>query len=170
MPPDASRLPPVEAGLFREAMSRVCSPVHLVTTAGPAGQGGFTCTAFASVSDAPPMVMACLNRRSRSAGLFRENGCFAVNTLSEADRPLADVFSGLKAATPEERFPPGRWRDGASGAPLLQGALASLGCRLVSVTDLGSHQLMVGEVVEVLTGDAEAAPLFYHRRGYRGLA
>ena len=31
---------------FRDAMARVCAPVNIVTTDGPAGRGGFTATAM----------------------------------------------------------------------------------------------------------------------------
>ena len=31
---------------FRDAMARVCAPVNVITTNGPAGRGGFTATAM----------------------------------------------------------------------------------------------------------------------------
>ena len=63
--------PPV----FREAMSRLGAAVHIVTTAGPAGMAGFTATAVCSVSDAPPMLLVCLNRKSQGGPIIaREQG------------------------------------------------------------------------------------------------
>jgi hypothetical protein len=44
----------VEPRLFREAMSRIGTAVHVVATGGVVGKAGFTATAVASVSDAPP--------------------------------------------------------------------------------------------------------------------
>src|ERR1700674_3446868 len=71
----------VEGPAFREAMSRLGAAVHVVTTDGPGGKGGFTATAVCALSDAPPMLLVCLNRRSRSTGPFHANGVFCVNTL-----------------------------------------------------------------------------------------
>ncbi len=164
---DSSPQQSVDAALFREAMSHVASPVHLVTTDGPEGLGGYTCTAFASVSDTPPTVLVCLNRASRSAAAFRANGVFAVNVLGHADRALGEAFSSADRLRPvAERFTQGPWHKGASGAPLLAGALAVFDCRLEDLRDVGSHQVMTGRVVGVEVGQA-GAPLFYHARRYR---
>lgn len=166
---DPTLLQSADAALFRQAMSHVASPVHLVTTDGPAGLGGYTCTAFASVSDNPPTVLACLNRSSRSAIAFRDNGVFAVNVLGADEQGLADHFAGFGSALlPHERFEPGRWEKGATGSPLLPEALTSFDCQVEDLRDVGSHQIMLGRVISVAIGKA-GRPLFYHARGYRSL-
>src|ERR1044072_4391863 len=71
----------VEAGPFREAMSRLGAAVHVITTAGPGGKSGAPATAVTSVSDAPPPLLVCLNRRSQTCPIVVENGVFCVNTL-----------------------------------------------------------------------------------------
>src|SRR6266850_752518 len=53
-----------EPGAFREAMSRLGAAVHVITTAGPGGKTGATATAVCSVSDTPPTLLVCINRRS----------------------------------------------------------------------------------------------------------
>jgi flavin reductase (DIM6/NTAB) family NADH-FMN oxidoreductase RutF len=47
----------VDPATYREAMSRLVAPVHVVTTAGPAGRCGITASAVTSVSDDPPTVL-----------------------------------------------------------------------------------------------------------------
>src|SRR5882762_10678748 len=69
---------------FREAMSRLGAAVHVVTTAGPGGKTGATATAVCSVSDAPPTLLMCLNRRSQTNPVVTENGVFCVNTLGDS--------------------------------------------------------------------------------------
>src|SRR5258708_21219037 len=66
---------------FREAMSRLGAAVHVVTTAGPGGKTGFTATAVCSVSDAPPTLLARLNRGNHSGPILPANQAFCVNTL-----------------------------------------------------------------------------------------
>ena len=73
----------IEASAFREAMCRLGAAVHVVTTAGPGGKTGATATAVCSVSDAPPTVLMCLNRRSQTNPVVVENGVFCVNTLGD---------------------------------------------------------------------------------------
>src|SRR6201993_3712786 len=84
----------VEATTFREAMSRMGAAVHVVTTAGPAGKTGATATAVCSVSDAPPTLLMCLNRRSQTNPAVVENGVFCVNPLGDGGAEIADVFAG----------------------------------------------------------------------------
>ena len=67
MQPQVSRLE------FRDAMARVCAPVNIITTDGPAGRGGFTATAMCSVSDDPPTLLVCMNERSAQTGMFLDN-------------------------------------------------------------------------------------------------
>jgi flavin reductase len=71
----------VPAAVFRDAMSRLGAAVHVVTSDGPAGKIGFTATAVVSVSDQPPTLLVCLNRRSASAPVLSTNRVFCVNTL-----------------------------------------------------------------------------------------
>src|ERR1700761_9662778 len=94
----------VEPPAFREAMARLGAAVHVVTTAGPAGKTGFTATAVCSVSDAPPTVLVCINRKSQNGLVMRENGVFCVNTLGADAEPIADMFAGRTGAQAEGRF------------------------------------------------------------------
>ena len=82
----------VEPTLFREAMSRLGAAVHVITTAGPGGKAGATATAVCSVSDAPPTLLMCLNRRSQTNPAVVENGVFCINTLGDGGAEIADLF------------------------------------------------------------------------------
>src|SRR5262245_38495172 len=82
----------VEPTVFREAMSRLGAAVHVITTAGPGGKAGTTATAVCSVSDAPPTLLVCLNRRNQTNPMVVENGVFCVNTLGHDGAEMADIF------------------------------------------------------------------------------
>jgi flavin reductase (DIM6/NTAB) family NADH-FMN oxidoreductase RutF len=161
-------LDPIAAPLFREAMSRIAAAVHVVTTDGPAGRAGATMTAVASVSDAPPTLLVCLNRAGRTGGILIANGVFCVNTLSDGDERLAGVFAGVGDLAPSERFAAAVWRRGISGAPRLDGARAALECRVTEAREVGSHQVIFGEVVAVTIAEPSPA-LVYLDRDYRSV-
>src|ERR1700747_2021505 len=78
-----------EPAAFREAMRRLGAAGAAITTAGPSGKSGTTATAVCSVSDAPPTLLVCLNRRSRTNPLVVENGVFCVNTLGHDGADMA---------------------------------------------------------------------------------
>jgi len=156
----------VDPKTFRDAMSEIASPVHLLATDGPAGPAGMTVTALASISDQPATLLVCVNRASPSAPRFLSNAVFSVNSLGVEDRALAEIFAGRTDEHFAAKFSHGLWRKGATGSPLLDSALAVFDCRLIDVKDVGTHHVFFGRVAGVSRRD-EGASLLYHRRGYR---
>jgi flavin reductase (NADH)/flavin reductase/chlorophenol-4-monooxygenase component 1 len=67
---------------FRNALARAVTAVTVVTTDGPGGLAGVTCSAVASVCDTPPTVLVCMNRRSYVNGVIKANDVLCVNWLS----------------------------------------------------------------------------------------
>ena len=159
-------VPTVEPGAFREAMSRLGAAVHVITTAGPAGKTGATATAACSVSDAPPTLLMCLNRRSQTNPIVLENGVFCVNALGAAEAEIADLFSGRTGVMGSERFNKGEWTTLVTGSPVFAGAVVAFDCRIVEVRSVGSHNVFFGAVEAVRLGPQGPA-LVYHERAYK---
>lgn len=158
--------PLAEPALFREAMSRLGAAVHIITTAGPAGKAGFTATAVASVSDSPPTILVCLNRKSQITPVMRENKVFCVNTLTSRDEELANVFAGRSGLFMADRFMRGDWITMETGAPALNNAIAAIDCRVLEMKSVATHDIYFGEVVAIRLANAEKA-LVYHARAYK---
>ncbi|MEO1989514.1 MAG: flavin reductase [Martelella sp.] len=154
---------------YRDAMAHYAGHVQIVTTAHGGVFRGVTATAACSVSDAPPTVLACVNRMNEHNAIFEESGNFALNTLAAHHRPLADAFAGFTGLSSEERFAMAEWEVEASGAPVLADALASFDCRLVEAKAMTTHWILIGEVASVkMSAPGEA--LLYYRRGYHYLS
>ncbi len=151
---------------FREAMSRLGAAVHIITTNGSAGKAGFTATAVASVSDSPPTVLVCLNRKSQITPIMRENKVFCVNTLASSDEDLANVFAGRQGHFMADRFKFGDWTALETGAPALTQAIAALDCRVLEMKSVATHDIYFGEVAAIRLANAEKA-LVYHARAYK---
>lgn len=157
-----------DAAAFRDAMAQVASAVHVVTTMGAAGRAGLTATAVASVSDSPPMVLACIEARSRTLAAIRANGIFCINTLSGDDSDLAEIFASRRGIEGEARFTSERWGTQATGAPVLEGAVAAFDCRLVAIHEAASHRILIGEVVGLGAG-APGSGLIYRGRRFEAI-
>jgi flavin reductase len=155
----------VDGAAFREAMSRLGAAVHVVTTDGPAGQTGFTATAVTSVSDQPPTVLVCLNRRSTSTPLLTVNRVFCVNTLRADEEEIANRFAG-RSVSREERFGAGEWITLATGSPVLASAVVAFDCRVSEIKTVASHNVIFGVVEAVRLGEPGEA-LVYHERAYK---
>jgi flavin reductase (DIM6/NTAB) family NADH-FMN oxidoreductase RutF len=156
----------IEPKMFREGMSQLGSAVNVVTTDGPGGKAGFTATAVCSVSDSPPTLLVCLNRKSTSGPILQTNQVFCVNTLSGACEPVADVFAGRTGAVKDARFVTGTWSTLKTGAPVLDSAVAAFDCQVIEIRTVGSHNVIIGAVVDVRMGAASPA-LLYHNRAYK---
>ncbi len=147
---------------FRDAMARVCAPVNVITTNGPAGRGGFTATAMCSVTDEPPTLLVCMNSRSAQTALFVENRRFCVNVLTGEHRALAGSFAGQQADM-EARYAAAEWINLRSGNQALADAIVSFDCRLVDARLVGTHNIFIGEVVEIRTRKDGHALLYFDR-------
>ena len=166
----SAALAPATGEAFRDAIARLPSGVSIVATAGPAGKAGFTATAVASVSDDPPTVLVCLNRKSPQNRLMQENAQFSISLLPKDAVTLANIFAGRTGLHLEDRFQHGEWTTLSTGSPVLKDAVMVLDCHVLSFQDVGSHVVYFGSVVATATKprDPEGAKevLIYHDRHY----
>lgn len=159
---------PIAAEAFRDALRHFPAGVTLVTIRSGAVVHGLTVSAFTSVSPDPPLIAVMIDHVHRAHTLLSAPGAvFAVNLLAAEQRELSDRF----AWGPEpERFAAGRWSVAATGAPVLEDALAWLDCSVHSRHAAGSHELYIGEVLASAVPRPDGPPLIYWNRGYRRLA
>ncbi|WTZ46696.1 flavin reductase family protein [Streptomyces sp. NBC_01390] len=166
---------------FRAAMSRLASGVVLVTAQeppldaddphAPGGEDvGMTATAFLSVSLDPPLVMVSVREGSRMDDLLDEQPLWAVSVLSENQRHIAGRFAMKGRISDRLLFADlPHLRGEASGAPLVEGALATLECRTEQRVTAGDHTLVIGRVLTATAPHADEGPLAYFRGRYRRL-
>lgn len=147
---------------FRNAMARVCAPVNVITTNGPAGRGGFTATAMCSVTDEPPMLLVCMNSRSAQTGIFVENRRFCVNVLTQEHKDLASSFAGQQSDM-DARYAAADWVNLSSGNQALADSIVSFDCRLAEARLVGTHNILIGEVVEIRSRKDGHALLYFDR-------
>ena len=155
----------IDQEAFKEALRGWASGVTVVTARSGDKRHGMTVSAFSSVSSDPPLVLVCANQSSTTHGIIEEGGLFAVNILAAHQQEVSNI--GASAKLEETRLQQVGWSEGETGAPLIDGALASLECKVASAHREGSHTIYVGHVQAVHTTDAD--PLLYYGGGYRSL-
>lgn len=157
-------IPPVAE--FRDAMRHLASGVSLVTTKGLDGRRqGMLATAVSSVTADPPTILVCVNRTATMHNDLLESRNFCVNFLGHGHLELSRRFSSSEAR--ESRFDADGWMTLSTGAPVLDGALSALDCRLESAVEVGSHSVIFGKVIAIKVAPAAAdRPLLYFDRQY----
>lgn len=153
----------VDQDVFRQGMSNLGAAVNVITTQGDAGQAGFTASAVCSVTDSPPTLLVCLNRNASVFPVFTQNNVLCVNTLSSHQTELSSIFGG-KTPMPE-RFEKGQWGELVTGAPVLQDALISFDCEVVSTQSVGSHDVLFCQV-KAIQQNPDLNALLYFKRSY----
>ncbi|MBA5726123.1 flavin reductase [Bombella favorum] len=154
--------------VFRNAMSRLGSPVVLVTTDGPAGPHGLTVSAITSVTDTPPTVLVCLNRGNQSHQAFLKNGQLGISILGKGHDKLAFAFANSEM-TSADRFSHGTWKNGPLGSPLLEDALATLDCTIDDTHSIGTHDVLICRVHTITVKDGAGHGLTWFDRSFHYL-
>lgn len=151
---------------FRLACAQFATGVLVVTTSTAEGDFGATVNAFTPLTLEPPQVLVCLARSSSTRAAIEEARVFAVNVLAADQVGLARLFA---TALPDKfsRLP-GTPRRGATGVPVLDGALCTLECRLTDAIAKDTHVVLIAGVVRVRHDLMKAPALFFRSRLYEG--
>ncbi len=172
----AAPAPVAEAGAtpeeFRAALGQLAAGVSLVTVHDPEDgeDAGMTATSFLSVSLEPPLVLVSVREDSRMDELLARAETWAVSLLAEEHRTLASRFAMKGRLSDRLLFADTAWHRGPhSGAPLIDGALATVECRTEQRIPAGDHTLVLGRVLAAQVPAPAGRPLVYLRAGYRQL-
>ncbi len=152
---------PFDQARFREVLGHFATGVTVVTAIAEGEPVGFTCQAFTSLSLDPPMVALAPSKNSTSWPKIAAAGDFCVNILADTQEALCRDF----AVSGGDKFAGVGWRPAGNGAPVLDGVLAWVECRLVRVHDAGDHEVVLGSVLDMGV-DGGAGPLLFYRGGF----
>lgn len=136
------------------ALAGLTTGIYVLTVRAGKRQHGMSSSWATQVSGIPALVMAAVDQQHVTHQMVLESGAFALNIVGTQSKHLEDYFYSTRARQPDN-LAPFTLEIGRTGTPLLQDALASLDCRLVSTHVAGDHTLFVGEVVEARVRSAD---------------
>jgi flavin reductase (DIM6/NTAB) family NADH-FMN oxidoreductase RutF len=154
----------VEPDALRELLRRYPTGVSVVTVAAGGHRLGLTIGSLVSLSLDPPLVGFAVSRDAAMHELLREAGGCAVSLLAAGQEWLASHFA--LGVPPIAMWHGVATEPGASGAPLLVGALGWLECSLREEIPAGTHTFFVCDVRRVESG-VDAPALVRVRGEYR---
>lgn len=142
-------------------MGRFPTGVTVVTAATEDGPAGLAANAVTSLSLDPPLMLACLDRGSRTLRAVEGAGRFGINVLGSGEEELAREF-GRKL--PMERKWEGVAWSATDGIPHLDAAIVFVACSMRDVVNGGDHVIVTGEVESIAQRAGE--PLVFASGGY----
>jgi flavin reductase (DIM6/NTAB) family NADH-FMN oxidoreductase RutF len=155
---------PFDARELRRVMGVFCTGVTVITTRDDAGNPfGLTANAVTSVSLVPPLLLVCVDRKAESHAHFFTSKVFVVNILSEEQEQVSRRF----AVSGGDKFTDVSCHPGRLGAPVLDGTLGHLECRILETHEAGDHVIHVGEVEHAEARDGR--PLLFFQGKYQRL-
>jgi flavin reductase (DIM6/NTAB) family NADH-FMN oxidoreductase RutF len=140
---------------LRALLGRVPTGVAVLTVDAGGQRLGLTVGSLVGLSLEPPLVGFALSKEAAMHELFREAGGGALSLLAAGQDWVAQHFA--RGVPPIAMWHGIATEPGASGAPLLVGALGWLECTLRDELAAGTHTFFTCEVARVEVGvDAPA--------------
>jgi flavin reductase (DIM6/NTAB) family NADH-FMN oxidoreductase RutF len=143
--------------------------VALITTRSSHGDNVMAAEWTFNLSYEPLLVGVSVNPRHITHAAIEEAKEFGVNMAAQGQFPLTS-FAGGFSRREADKLSSGAFttRPGSAiNAPMIEGSLAQLECKLVAAHKVGDHTLFVGQVVAG-RGDEAREPIVLYR-GYRTL-
>jgi len=125
-------------------------------------------TAFQVTSEPPQLAISC-HKDNFSAQIILNSGAFSVSVLKrEVNMKIIGDF-GFMSSTDINKFAGINYLKGPSGSPIVtDSAVAWFDCKIVKSIDLGSHYLIIGEVIDSdELSDEEPLTYQYYREKYK---
>ena len=151
---------------LRTMLSRHPSGVCIVTVDAAGQRLGLTVGSLVGLSLEPPLVGFAISKDAAMHELLRDAGGCAISLLAAGQEWLAQHFA--RGVPPIAMWHGVATVAGATGAPLLVGALAWLECSIRDELAAGTHTFFVCDVGRVELG--EEAPSLARVRGEYGSA
>ena len=128
-------------------------PVVMVSSGSKDGKANIMTVAWAgTVNSEPPMVSVSIRKTRYSHKLISETGEFVINLVSKSLCKACD-YCGVRGGENEDKFKTcGLTPVKAAGleyAYAIKEAPVSISCVVKSVTELGSHDMFIGEIKNV---------------------
>jgi ferric-chelate reductase [NAD(P)H] len=131
------------------ALHKLSCGIYVVTSTKDGRLNGQIANTVIQVSAEPPIIAVSINRNNLTWEFIKSSGIFAVSALCE-DTPLAFIGRfGFHSGRETDKFEGVDYRIGQTGTPIvLDNAVAFMEARVTQETDVGTHTIFVGQVVD----------------------
>lgn len=130
------------------ALRKIPHGVYVIGLKNGIQLNAFTATWLTQVSFTPPLVALGMRKDSHSFEMVKQGRVFSVNLLGKDQKAIAEHFV-KPAVVMGEKLKGVRYRQGTTGAPVLEDAIAYVECEVREIAnELGDHAIIIGEVID----------------------
>ena len=149
----------IEDELINRVTWKIPNALALVGSRAGDERNGMTTSWITQLAMSPVLIGVGVDNKAVTRRLIAEGGSFTVNLWDAEDTRPFVKFSKPATYDAEASTLNGRpVRDGATGAPVFDEAIAWIECEVRQTHDLGSHTLFIGELVDAGINDDDKRP------------
>jgi len=146
--------------LRRRVLWTMPSGLYVVGSRAGERRNAMTLNLATQVSFDPKLLAISVVKDAFTHTLIAEGGAFSLCIVDREDRAIVRKFTKPVEVDLEARtlngFP---FHDGATGAPVLDQAVAWLDCTVSQAVDVGDHTLFIGQIVDAGFQKPEDTPV-----------
>lgn len=149
-----------------KAVQKMCYGVYIITSRKNGSINGQIANTAFQITSEPPTIAVSINKQNLTHDYITDSKVFAVSILSkDAPMTLIGMF-GFKSGREIDKFKDIQYKTGVTGAPIvLQDTVGYMECEVLSVTDVGTHTIFIGKVVECdILGESDPMTYAYYHQ------
>ena len=155
-----------------KAFHKISYGLYLVASEYREKKTGYIANTVFQVTSEPPQLAISCHKNNRSAQTILDSGIFSVSVLKkEVNMKILGDF-GFMSSNDMDKFSGIKTTTAKTGAPIvLDSSMAWFDCKVVNSVDLGSHYLIIGEVLDSdEISDEEPLTYQHYREKYKMLS
>lgn len=152
-----------------KAFHKLSYGLYLIASEHQGQKAGYIANTTFQVTSEPPQLAISCHKDNFSTRVILDSGAFSVSVLKkEVNLKIIGDF-GFMSSTDINKFEGINYLKGASGSPIVtDSAVAWFDCKVVKSVDLGTHYLIIGEVIDAdEISDEEPLTYQYYREKYK---
>ena len=144
-----------------KAVQKICYGLYIISSKKDDRINGQIANTVFQITSDPPTIAVSINKQNLTGEYIPASKVFTVSILSkEAPMTLIGNF-GFKSGRDIDKFSDVKFKTALTGAPVvLEHTVGYLDCELIGTTDVGTHNIFIGRVVDCDTL-ADAEPMTY---------
>ncbi len=155
-----------------KAFHKLSYGLYLIASEFQGKKAGYIANTGFQVTSEPAQLAISSHKKNQTTQVILDSGIFSVSVLKkEVNMKIIGDF-GFMSSSDLDKFNGINTITAKTGAPIvLDSSVAWFDCRVVSSIDLGSHYLIIGEVVDAdEISDEEPLTYQYYREKYKMLS
>ncbi len=155
-----------------KALHKLSYGLYIVASEYEGMKAGYVANTVFQLTSKPPQLAISCHKENETTAIILKSGVFSVSILKkEIDAKIIGNF-GFMSSSDIDKFASVKTISAVSGAPIVTDhSLAWFDCKVAQTLDVGSHILIVGEILDgQIIDSGEPLTYEYYREKYKMLA